>query len=79
MARSKEKVENCIRRAKQGKHVGKKHQPSKSSGGIKKSRSFLSMDNLDVPEGEEDDDSFDKAELNDSSDRELAEKDLHTA
>lgn len=37
------------------------------------------MDNLDVPEGEEDDDSFDKAELNDSSDRELAEKDLHTA
>lgn len=46
---------------------------------MKKSRSFLSMDNLDVPEGDEDEDSFDKAELNDSSDRELAEKDNYTA
>ena len=46
---------------------------------MKKSRSFLSMDNLDVPEGDEDEDSFDKAALNDSSDRELAEKDNYTA
>lgn len=40
---------------------------------MKKSRSFLSMDNLDVPEGEDDEESA-GADLNDSSDRELADR-----
>lgn len=35
----------------------------------------MSMDNLDVPEGDDDEESVDRGvDLNDSSDRELAEK-----
>ena len=50
MANSKSIIERCIRRAMAGKSVGKKHKSTKSSGGMKRSRSFLSMDNLDIEE-----------------------------
>lgn len=57
MSNSKISIEKCIRRAKLGKSLGKKHKSSKSSGGMKKSRSFLSMDNLDVEDQKDDDES----------------------
>jgi hypothetical protein len=49
MSNSKKYIERCIRRALKGKTNGKKHKGSKSAaGGLAKSRSFLSMDNLDI-------------------------------
>lgn len=49
MSNSKKYIERCIRRALKGKSNGKKHKGSKSAaGGLAKSRSFLSMDNLDI-------------------------------
>jgi hypothetical protein len=53
----------------QGKSVGKKHRSTRSSGGMKRSRSFLSMDNLDIEEeNEEDEQSDEPVDLDDSSD-----------
>jgi hypothetical protein len=49
MANSKKYIERCIRRALNGKTNGKKHRgPKSATGGLKKSRSFMSMDNLDI-------------------------------
>ena len=55
MSNSKKYIERCIRRALKGKTNGKKHRgPKSATGGLAKSRSFLSMDNLDIQEENED-------------------------
>ena len=54
MSNSKKCIERCIRRAIKGKTNGKKHKgPKSAAGGLSKSRSFLSMDNLDIQEEKE--------------------------
>jgi hypothetical protein len=70
MSNSKVYIERCIRRALKGKANGKKHRggPKGSSGGLSKSRSFLSMDNLDIQEEEEDN----EASSNKSDDKPLS-------
>ena len=69
MSYSKKMIERCIRRALEGKSNGKKHKGGKAaSGGIARSRSFLSMDNLDIKEEEnEDETSSSKSQNNEPS------------
>ena len=56
---SKQIIEKCIRKGtlKKGKH----RRSPKSSGGMGRNRSFLSMDNLDIDEQNEDEDKSDKS------------------